>query len=451
LRVPGSPLSVLPYTRGCATLNRRIQDVWVRGGIDRGAVLETVQSVLLGVAILLLFQSTDLRDSNLLIVVWLVLALLRRAEARPWSLLVLGLLVLNTRGVVLDEGPMPVSPVDYILMVAAFLSGYGRSQAWWLRQASVVALATMVGVLLHLEVVVDFARFGVEYSIAALTKNQTALLAGLALICSVVGGLACRPPLLRLLHGIALVAAALLLRAADSRAGLGMACLALLGAGLVVLATPLRALGRRGPGRLRPPLLLVCAALLAAGIGLWLFAHHQGGQGVAPIEDGIVGQMYGQENLENDAARLNLWGCYFGLPFTGDNRFIWGVGYEKAWRVWCNAEKLGRPLSHAHNFILQVWGENGVAGALFVLSWLGWIVSRAIGNARRLSLEGNPVMVFACLALITYLIGFNLFELGIMKVPLLLFCFGLFLASPFYSRPGAHQREPALINPPLAG
>ena len=422
----------------------------MKGRIDRQAVLEAVQSALLGIAILLPFQSAELQDSNLLIVVWLVLALLRRVEARPWSLMMLGLLVLNIRGVVLDEGPMPVSPVDYILMVAAFLSGYGRSQGWWLRQASVVALATMVGVLLHLEVVADFARFGVEYSITALTKNQTALLAGLALIGSVVGWLAYRPPLLRLLHGIALVAAALLLRAADSRAGVGMACLAMLGAGLVVLATPLRALGRRGSRKLRSPQVLVCAALLAGGIGLWLFAHHQGGQGVAPSGTGIMGQMYGQENLENDAARLNLWGCYFGLPFTGENRFIWGVGYEKAWRFWCNAEKVGRPLSHAHNFILQVWGENGVAGALFILSWLGWIVSRAIANARKLSRDGNQVMVFACLALIAYLIGFNLFELGIMKVPLLLFFFGLFLASPFYAGPNAHPREPALINPPSA-
>lgn len=424
----------------------------MKGRMDWGAVLEVIQCALLGFAIVSPFQSSDLQDSNLLVVMWVVLALLRQAQARPWSLMVLGLLVLNIRGVVLDEGPTPVSPVDYILMVAAFLCGYGRSQAWWLRQASVVGLATMVGVLLHLEVVVDFARFGVEYSIAALTKNQTALLAGLAAIGSVVGWLAYRSPLLRVLHGIALVAAGLLLRAADSRAGVGMACLAMLGAGLVVLATPLRALGRKRSQGLRRPLVVACAVLLAGGVGFWLLSRHQGGAVVAPVGAGMMEQIYGQENLENDAARLNLWGCYLGLPFTGDNRFIWGVGYEKAWRFWCNAEKVGRPLSHAHNFLLQVWAENGVAGALFVLSWLGWIVSRAVGNARRLPQLYNPVVVFGSIAFLIYLIGFNLFELGMMKVPLLLFCFGLFLASPFFTRQGLRGDgrpldPPARINP----
>jgi O-antigen ligase len=397
--------------------------------IDWSEVLEGVQLLLLALAILLLFQSNDLRASNGLVLLWLVLALLRLPQDRPWSLMLLGLLLLNVRGVVLNEGPLPVSPVDYLFMVAAFLSGYDRSRAWWFRQASVVALATLIGVLLHLEVVVDFARFGIEYALAGLTKNQTALLAGLASLCSAIGWLAYRTTALRILHGLAWAASALLLRAADSRAGVGMASLAVLLAALVVYAGTLRDLGRRwGFRRLAPPILITLAAVLALGAGLW-WTHQQ----AHLATQGGIGSLYGEENLENDAARLQLWGCYFGLPFTGENRFIWGAGYEKAWRVWCNAEKLGRPMSHAHNLILQVWGENGIAGAGFLLGWLGWIGSRAVRNARGLSTGGDPVIVFASSALLIYLIGFNLFELGMMKVPLLLFCFGLFLASPFFS------------------
>jgi hypothetical protein len=51
-------------------------------------------------------------------------------------------------------------------------------------------------------------------------------------------------------------------------------------------------------------------------------------------------------------------------------------------------------------------------------------------------MEGQRVMVFASLALMIYLIGFNLFELGMMKVPVLLSLFGLFIASPFFSHLG---------------
>jgi len=422
----------------------------LEGRSGRDILLEGIQTLSLGLAIVLLFLKSDLEACNGLVLAWLVIGLCRRTEARPWSLMLLGLLLLNVRGIVLDEGTVPVSPVDYILLVAAFLCGYGRPAAWWLRQASLVGLATLIGVLLQLEVVVDFARFNIEYAIAALTKNQTALLAGLACLGSLLGGLAYRSPLLRMLHGIALAASVLLLRAADSRAGLGITFLAILGAGLLVAPWSLLVRAKEGMWRWRRPLLLASVALVACTAGLWLL-HHQAGSDVRPGGGpGLIDQIYGEENLENDAARLNLWGCYFGLPFTGDNRFIWGVGYEKAWRFWCDAEKVGRPLRHAHNLILQVWAENGVSGAIFLLGWLGWTINRSLRNVRRLQSEGDRLMVFAGLALLIYLIGFNLFELGMMKVPLLLFFFGLFLASPFFSRSSAQPEAQALnlsLNP----
>lgn len=392
--------------------------------------MDWIQSLLFGLAILLPFQNDNLVGSNSLVLAMLVLSLLGSSGGRPWSVMLAGLLLLNVRGVVLDEGPMPVSPVDYIVMLAAFLCGYRRSQAWWLRQAAVVAIATLIGVLLHFEVVMDFARFGVEYSIAGLTKNQTALLAGLACLSSLIAFLAYRNLALRVLHGFAFAASVLLLRAADSRAGAGMAILSILLAGLVVLVGPLLRLGRKRWNLQGKTILITALLLLGLGAGLW-WINQQANPGVT----GGIDQFYGEENLENDAARLNLWRCYFGLPFTGDNRFIWGVGYEKAWRFWCSAERVGRPLSHAHNFILQVWGENGIAGSGFILGWLGWICTRAAWNIRRLSVGWDRLMVFASTAMLIYLVGFNMFELGLIKVPLLTYCFGLFLASPFFGRP----------------
>lgn len=419
------------------------------GRIDRGALLEGLQSLILALAVISLFQRPDLQLSSALVVGWLVLSLARRPEARPWSTALLGLLMLNMRWAVLDEGPTPVSPVDYILMLAAFASGYGQRGVWWLRQASIVALATLVGVLLQLEVVVDFARFGVEYHIAALTKNQTALLAGLACLGGLIGVLAFRAAWLRLLHGLALAAGAVLLRAADSRAGVGMVALAVVAGAAITFTPRLLTPARRRFGPLRRPVLIGAGLVVVLIAGLWLLHQHvpqlaQGSGG------GGIGLIYGEENLENDAARLKLWSCYAHLPFTGNNRFIWGVGYERAWRVLCTAREVGRPLSHAHNLLFQVWGENGLFGTVFLLGWLGWIGARVIRNARLPLGPKDSVALFGSSALVVYLLGFNLFELGMVKVPLFLMAFGLFLASPFSLGPGAPPRCGPAAEPPPA-
>lgn len=423
---------------GLEACGDRADQATFQARIDPGALLAGLQSLALGLAVVAVFISSDLKASSGLVAVWLVLGLIGKASARPWALGMLGLVVLNLRWIVLDEGPLPVSPIDYVLMLSAFACGFAQPSRWWLRQASVVALATLIGVLLQLEIVVDFARFGIEYHTAALTKNQTALLAGLATLCSLIGVLACRPRWSRLLHGLALVAALLLLRAADSRAGVGMAALAVLLGGLMAVGPRLIARWRARFGSSRRLLLIavVVAAILLTG--LWLIQQHAGS---VDADGGGIATIYGEENFENDAARLKLWSCYLGIPFSGNNRFIWGAGYEKAWQVLCNADQVGRPLSHAHNLFLQVLGENGVSGFVFLSSWIGWMILRMIRNCRQQTLASQRLLIFASGALVIYLVGFNLFELGMVKVPLFMLCFGLFLATPFSIQPGPQPQR----------
>jgi len=89
-------------------------------------------------------------------------------------------------------------------------------------------------------------------------------------------------------------------------------------------------------------------------------------------------QMYGEENLENDASRLKVYSCDLGLPFTGNNRFIWGVGYGSAMRGMCSADDVGRNLSHSHNLVLQIWAETGLVATLFLVLASGWILLRVL-------------------------------------------------------------------------
>ena len=101
----------------------------------------------------------------------------------------------------------------------------------------------------------------------------------------------------------------------------------------------------------------------------------------------------------------------------------------------CGAPEIGRSLSHSHNLLLQVWAETGISGALFALGSLGWILARIVGNTRGVVSGSARLMLFGSSAYVFYLLLFNMIELGMVKVPLLMFLFGLFLAAPFHRIP----------------
>ncbi len=390
------------------------------------------QALFLGLAIALLFVTKNLQPSSACLLSWMGLALLGQESSRPWSLAVLGMLMFNVRQVMLDEGTIPSSHMDIVLMLAAFLCGYGRSRAWWLRTMGTVAVATLIGVSGNLEVVLDFARFGIEYHALALTKNQTALLAGFAVICALTSLAASRTWWNRLLFGGSLAASLLLLKAADSRAGILMLLVALSLSALLLWGPRCMAMGCRGIALLRQNKAIIAAGLLflALAIGLTVLIWS------APdsmLPTGLD-QMYGEENLENDASRIKVYSCYLGLPFTGNNRFIWGVGYGSAMKGMCSASEVGRSLSHAHNLALQIWAEAGLVGALFLLPSLAWILQRALRNLRWAERSSSPLMLFSGSACVFYLLLFNMVELGMIKVPVLMVLFGTFLAAPFLSK-----------------
>lgn len=389
------------------------------------------QAILLCLAIALLFVTENLQPSSTCGLFWMFLVLLGHASSRPWSLAVLGMLMLNVRQVMLDEGTIPSSHMDMVLMVAAFLCGYGRSRGWWLRTMGAVAVGILIGVSGNFQVVFDFVRFGIEYHALALTKNQTALLAGLAVLCGGTSLAASRNLWTRLLFAGSLCASLLLLRAADSRAGIAMLLVALLLSALLLWGRRWMEVVRSGNPLLRHKKIFIAAGLLllalTIGVSVLIKSSHD-----SMLPAGLD-QMYGEENLENDASRIRVYSCYLGLPFTGNNRFIYGVGYGSAMKGMCTAAEVGRSLSHAHNLILQIWAETGLVGALFLLPSLSWILWRVIKNISKADRSPSPLLLFSGSAFVFYLLLFNMVELGMIKVPVLMALFGTFLAAPFSS------------------
>ncbi|MCP9916700.1 O-antigen ligase family protein [Cyanobium sp. ATX 6F1] len=122
-------------------------------------------------------------------------------------------------------------------------------------------------------------------------------------------------------------------------------------------------------------------------------------------------ELYGEENLISDQGRIDLWRCYASLPFSGNNRFLFGAGYGKA-RQLCQIFLPGhdRPLTHAHNLPLQIWAKSGtlpLAALLVALATLG------LRLWRRLRFNAT---ITGLTALFMYALLFNLLELGMLKV-----------------------------------
>ncbi|MFM7676993.1 MAG: O-antigen ligase family protein [Synechococcus sp.] len=382
-----------------------------------------------------LLQGSE-RLSAALSLSWVVLCIGQQLLATPetsriWPTALLAILLLNVRGIVLGEGPRPVSHMDYVLLIAAVLAGCGQSRQYWRSTLSGLCMAVASCGLWQATTVwhhLNSAEGG--YRLGFLLINQTALLVGLGCVSGWAALQLWRTPLgceapapaasrrwIRLALALGSGGCAVMALATHSRAGVGLIPISLLIAWVLHQGRCHRVeLGhwfrRRG---------LASAVVLALLVGaplVWLASPQ--GQGLRHN----VAALYGAENRTSDQGRLQLWRCYAGLPLSGNNRLIYGVGYGKA-RELCPVRLPGRtkPLSHAHNLPLQVWAEAGGLGLVMLL------VGAVLLGRRLLAQQGLPqAQAMALSAPLIYGLLFNLLELGVLKVPLLTVLFGTVLS-----------------------
>jgi len=359
---------------------------------------------------------------------WVVLSIGQQAVSTPgsnrlWPVAVLAILLLNVRGIVLGEGPRPVSHVDYVLLIAAILAGNGLQLPRWRTTLSGICLSVAsCGLWQAATVWQHLTGSEIGYRLGFLLINQTALLTGLG--C--VSGLAAlqlwqTPQAARAQPGIQLAlvlgsgGCAVMTLATHSRAGVGLIPISLLLAWAVQQGTQhRRTLG--GWLRRRGLVMAVVVTLLVGTPLVWL-ASPQG-----PSLRQNLAALYGPNNLGSDQGRLRLWRCYAGLPFSGSNRLLYGVGYGRA-REMCpiRVPRMPKPMRHAHNLPLQVWAETGSLG-------LGIVLIGGLLLGLQLRRQQQAPEAVALSAPLIYGVLFNLLELGMLKVPLLTVLFGAMLS-----------------------
>ena len=355
---------------------------------------------------------------------WLVLAVFIPAGVSSWRIGLALILLLNLRGVVLSEGPQPVSHMDYILIITAFLAAIRPNGCqYWQKCLAVCCWAIGFGAALSLpKLILAIETQSLPFRLGFLSINQTALLAGIGVCSALSCVLTATGRVTRLISAVPLLLCIMLAIGTHSRAALGFVPVSIL------LASLLFQTGRptTHPAPCRS-ILSKSSFLLAAIVALAAIVLHLYG---APRSDQLR-NFYGEENYMNDRGRAAVYSCYAAAPLTGENRFIYGVGYGNSSKGQCNMrQRIGRNLTHAHNLFLQVWAETGLVPGIALLTCAAYV-------ARRLHLDQGSVwrrsksvfcvearMRVAYNIIIIYPILFSLVELGMLKVPMLTVLFG---------------------------
>jgi O-Antigen ligase len=365
----------------------------------------------------------------------IVLGLCGQARSRTWALGVAMILVLNLRGILLAEGPRPVSHMDYVLLIAAFLAGQGQSLVQWRWLSRSLCLAVAAAGLAQIQSLwIHLWNPYAAFHLGFLLVNQTALLAGLGCMAGLAALALSQRCHSRVLMGVASLCCGLMVLATHSRAGLGLIPISLVIAWLLrpgALEQLCCAVQLKRRGRV---LALVVAIALAGALLVQANPLKVPLPQPLPQLSSAVGQLYGQENRISDQGRLALWRCYASLPFSGNNRFLYGVGYGRA-RELCPVTLPGheRSLTHAHNLPLQIWAD---AGSLPLLALLA--ATAALGIRLRQQQRWGSERIGLTL-LVVYPVLFNLVELGMLKVPLLTALFGMLLSAALAEKPALND------------
>ena len=129
----------------------------------------------------------------------------------------------------------------------------------------------------------------------------------------------------------------------------------------------------------------------------------------------------------SDLGRLQVQECFVNLPLTGNNRFIYGVGFERG-GLFCKQEVISGVLDHAHNLYIQLWANAGILGIGGLLLCLIMIFSKWNQIYRK---DSTSFLTMVGIAGTAYTLIQGLFDASIIYWPLLQVLTGMLLAIPF--------------------
>jgi O-antigen ligase len=358
----------------------------------------TLIDLLLPAAIILFLMPTNPVISSVPASAWVMLQLALAPAEKRWALWPTAFVILATaRTWWLHEMHNPASSEDILLVVASFLAASWVSASRW------ILLLKMLLIPLPLIAI----NLGSQpWTVNSFTgRNSNAYLIGLVAVISI-----CmlfnqhRSKIDYVIPFIASILSIFLLWQAQSRAGMIATAAAI---GIVKLKDEY----------FRGRFLKASTITAAAGVAILISLRFMRPSSIINAA-GI--------DFKSDLGRLQIQNCYINLPFSGNNRFLYGIGFEHKDKF-CKDEIITGVLEHAHNIYIQVWANTGIIGLIGVLLFLALLVTQWRKKDKYL----NPILSRAGLALLIYVLLQGAFDATIIYWPVTQVFTGILLAIPF--------------------
>jgi O-antigen ligase len=358
----------------------------------------TLIDLLLPAAIILFLMPTNPVISSVPASAWVMLQLALAPAEKRWALWPMAFVILATaRTWWLHEMHNPASSEDILLVVASFLAASWVSASRW------ILLLKMLLIPLPLVAI----NLGSQpWNVNSFTgRNSNAYLIGLVAVISI-----CmlfnqhRSKIYYVIPLIASILSIFLLWQAQSRAGMIATAAAI---GIVKLKDEY----------FRGRFLKASTITAAAGVAILISLRFMRPSSIINAA-GI--------DFKSDLGRLQIQNCYINLPFSGNNRFLYGIGFEHKDKF-CKDEMITGVLEHAHNIYIQVWANTGIIGLIGMLLFLALLIAQWRKKDKYL----NPILSRAGLALLIYVLLQGAFDATIIYWQVTQVLTGILLAIPF--------------------
>ena len=131
--------------------------------------------------------------------------------------------------------------------------------------------------------------------------------------------------------------------------------------------------------------------------------------------------------------------CFAALPFTGNNRLIYGVGFDRVGEL-CQVEFQGLTLDHAHNLYLQIWATTGILGVIGILLIVLFVLQQYFCIQ-----ELMPEPIRLCWqAASVYVLVQGFFDASLFHWPLIIIYTGVVVGIPFSFKLPTSERSLSL-------
>jgi len=364
--------------------------------------------LLLPIAVLLFLVPVYPGISSIPVVLWVVIQLLMAPRRQRWAAWpMVFILLLYSRSWWLHEMPHPAAPQDGVLFVSALFAGATVTEQRWARllRLLLLPLIPLIFQLGSTPLLTDpLVREGRPWTPNYLAgTNQGAYVLGLLFLIAFAWLLKeAQPPYQKLIAAASSALAAVMVWQTGSRAALVTALVAI---ALIWIKE------RAHKGKVLRDVML----LVSLGATMLLVK-----QMVRPSSFGFPGI-----DVSSDSGRLAIARCYAAIPFSGNNRFLWGVGFDRP-EHFCRDPVHGGVAEHAHNLYLQLFANTGSLGLLglglvFILILIAW---------RRTNPLLDPLVCRGGQFSLVYCSIQGLLDVSVLHWPLTLVVSGLLVAIP---------------------